>query len=142
MPLLVGGLLALVLNSLAWPISALTRRHYRVAYGLKGSEARAHRLVRVASVAASVVFIGWATVALTVLSKLDSRLTVWVILLDILAPFAFVGGAAAGLWSAWVVLRGQRRWFAKAWSVVLAAALLTVLWAAVAFHLIAFRTVF
>jgi CubicO group peptidase (beta-lactamase class C family) len=144
MPLLVGALLALVLNSLAWPVSALTRRHYGAAYGLKGSEARAHRLVRIASVAAAVVFIGWTTVALTVLSKLDlsSKLTGWIMLLEVLAPFAFVGGAAAGLWSVWVVLRGQRRWFTKVWSVVLAAALLTVLWAAVAFHLIGFRSVF
>jgi hypothetical protein len=62
--------------------------------------------------------------------------------LEILAPLAFVGGAAVGLWNAWVVLRGQRRWLAKAWAIALAAALLIVLWAAIAFHLIGFRTVF
>jgi hypothetical protein len=51
-----------------------------------------------------------------------------------------MGGAAIGLWSAWVVLRSRRRWFAKLWAVVLAASFLVILWAAVAFHLIAFHT--
>jgi CubicO group peptidase (beta-lactamase class C family) len=141
LPLLVAGLIALSLNSLAWPVSALTRRHYRVSYGLSGREATAHRLVRIACVTAAVVFLSWVAVIFTMVSALDliSKLAGWVALLRILSPLVFLGGAAIGLWSAWVVLRSQRRWFAKLWAVVLAASFLVILWAAVACHLISFH---
>jgi hypothetical protein len=75
-------------------------------------------------------------------SALDliSKLAGWVALLRILSPLVFLGGAGIGLWSAGVVLRSQRRWFAKLWAVVLAASFLVILWAAVACHLISFHT--
>ena len=53
MPLAVASLLALLLTVLAWPISALVRRHYGVRYALGGKDARAHRWVRIAAVARS-----------------------------------------------------------------------------------------
>jgi hypothetical protein len=144
LPLLAIGCVALLLNSLAWPISALTRRHYGGAYRLQGTEAKAHRLVRIASIAALVVLIGWVTVIFTVMSTLYliPRMTGWIVLLETLAPVAFFGGVALGLWNAWVVLRGQRRWYAKLWALVLAASFLVVLWVALAFHLISFRTLY
>ena len=37
-----------------------------------------------------------------------------------------------------VVVRGQRKWYAKVWAVALALALIVALWVALAFHLIAF----
>jgi hypothetical protein len=142
LPFLIAGLIALSLNSLAWPVSALTRRHYGVSYGLNGREATAHRLVRIACVTAAVVFLCWVSVIFTMVSALDfiSKLAGWVVLLRILSPFVFLGGAAIGLWSAWVVLRSRRRWFAKLWAVVLAASFLVTLWAAVACHLISFHS--
>ena len=39
-----AGLVALLLTVLAWPVSALVRRHYKVSYQLTGRDARAHRL--------------------------------------------------------------------------------------------------
>jgi hypothetical protein len=133
--------LALSLNALAWPLSALTRRHYRAAYALSGIEATAHRLVRIACVAAAVVFLGWITVIFSMVLVLDliSKLGGWVALLRILSPFVFIGGAALGLWGAWVVFRGQRRWFTKLWAGVLAASFLVLLWCAVVFRLISFH---
>jgi len=133
---------ALLLNSLAWPISALTRRHYHVSYGLTGADARAHRLVRVGSVAALVVLLAWMGVIFGIMSALSliPKMTGWVMLLEALAPFAFIGGTAAGVWNAWVVLRSPRRWFTKLWSVLLAASFFVILWIALAFHLIFFRT--
>ena len=49
------GLGALLLTVLAWPVSALVRRHYGVPYALQGRDARAHRLVRIAALAVA----GW-----------------------------------------------------------------------------------
>jgi CubicO group peptidase (beta-lactamase class C family) len=143
-PLLVGSLVALVLNSLAWPVSALTRRHYRVAYGLSKPEASAHRLVRIAGLVAAVLFLAWIATIFSMVSVLDliSKLGGLVVVLRILSPLVFVGGAAVGVWWAWIVFGGQRRWFAKVWAGVLAAALLVLLWVAVEFHLIAFHSGF
>jgi hypothetical protein len=89
-----------------------------------------------------VVFLSWVAVIFTMVSALDliSKLAGWVALLRILSPLVFLGGAGIGLWSAWVVLRSQRRWFAKLWAVVLAASFLVILWAAVACHLISFHS--
>src|SRR3546814_21026165 len=42
-------MVVLVLTVLAWPISALVRRHYGTPYRLAGMDARAHRLVRIAA---------------------------------------------------------------------------------------------
>jgi CubicO group peptidase (beta-lactamase class C family) len=141
LPVLALSLGALVLTSLAWPLSAVIRRHYRVGPRLSGLDAKAQRLVRIASVAAALVFLAWGAVDFTMLSILDliAKLNGCVILLHILSPFVFVGGAGVGLWNAWVVLKSQRRWYAKLWAVVLACSLAALLWAAVAVHLISFK---
>jgi CubicO group peptidase (beta-lactamase class C family) len=144
LPLVIGALIALALNSLAWPLSALIRRHYRGSYGLSGTAATAHRLVRIACVSVAIVFLGWITVIFSLVSVLDliSKLGGWIALLRILSPFVFVGGAGLGLWGAWVVFRGERRWFTKLWAAVLAASFLVLLWSGLVFHLISFHSGF
>ncbi|MGB6309228.1 MAG: serine hydrolase domain-containing protein [Steroidobacteraceae bacterium] len=143
-PALLVSLTALLLTGLAWPLSALIRRHYGISYRLAGLQARAHRLVRIASVACSLLFLGWVTVVVTMTSVLDliPKMTGWITLLHVLSPIVFAGGAGIGLWNGWVVVRGHRRRWAKVWAVILAAALLVLLWAALSFHLIAFHAGF
>lgn len=141
LPALVVGLAAMLLTALAWPISALTRRHYRVSYALSGADAKAHRWVRIASVAAVGLLAIWGITIVSMMGDL-SRLTAkndWLLsLLQILSLVVFVGGAIVGLWHAKVVLGSRRSWYAKAWAVVLALSLLVALWVALAFNLIAF----
>ena len=143
-PAMIAGLAVLLLTALAWPVVALTRRHYGVAYALTGRGASAHRWVRIVAAACFLVFVGWVVLVVAMLSVLDliPKLNGWIVLLRILSPFAFVGGAAVGLWNLWVVATGPRGRWAKLWAVLLAAAFLTLLWAAAAFHLISFRTGF
>ncbi|MEP6885916.1 MAG: serine hydrolase domain-containing protein [Gammaproteobacteria bacterium] len=142
LPVLALSLGALVLTCLAWPISALTRRHYRVAPPLSGLDAKAQRFVRIACVAVAVAFLSWVGLAFAMTSILDliSKLNGCVMLLRVLSPFAFLGGAGIGLWNAWAVLKSHRRWYAKLWSVVLATSLLALLWAAFTVHLISFKS--
>lgn len=140
-PALVVGLIALLLTSLAWPVSALVRRRYGVPYGLTGDDAIAHRRIRIAATAAVVLFIAWATTAgmmIGDLSLLSESSDAWLWLLQLLSLVVFVGGAALGVWNAWVVVRSTRTWYAKVWAVVLALSLLVLLWVAFTFHLIAF----
>jgi len=144
LPALVMSFVALLLTTLAWPISALTRRHYGVAYALSAGDAKAHRLVRIASVAALAMLLAWIVTLLVLFSNynLFGKSDGLIYLLQLLSPIAFFGGAALGVWNAWSVLRSQRSLWAKVWSVVLALSLLVVLWVALAFHLISFGTKF
>jgi hypothetical protein len=143
-PAMSISVIALLLTVLAWPISALIRRHYGVAYALSGRDARVHRWVRIAALASALVLVCWVMLILRMLSNLDfiPQANGWIALLRILSPFAFIGGAAIGVWNAWVVLRSRRRFWAKLWAVLLAAALLVLLWGSLSFHLLSLPTGF
>jgi hypothetical protein len=138
-PALLGGLLALLLMTIAWPVSALVRRHYRAPYPLTGQDAQAHRRIRIASTAVVATFIAWGVTLTAAMG--DSELNdLWLLTLQLLTAVALIGAAAIGVWNAIVVVRSQRKWYAKTWAVLLGLALLVVLWFALAFHLIAFDT--
>ena len=143
LPALLAGLLALALTTLAWPISALVRRHYGVSYALTGQDAQSHRRIRLAATAVVAVFLAWAltlTVMLGDSNPNQKTLDLWQLTLQLLTAVVFFGAAAIGVWNAIVVVRSQRKWYAKVWAVLLALALLVVLWVGLAFHLIAFDT--
>ena len=142
LPTLALSLAALILTGLAWPIGALTRRHYGIAAPFSGLDTQAQRFVRIACVAAALVFLGWIALVLVMTANLEliSKLDGCRALLRVLSPLVFLVGAAIGLWNAWVVLHSARRWFARLWALILAAALSVLLWAAFAFHLISFRS--
>ena len=141
LPVLIVGFCALLLSAIAWPVSALTRRHYRAPYVLAGQDAKAHRLVRIASVAVVIALLAWGiTIAMMIsdINLLSSKMDWWLRVLQVLTPFAFFGGAGIGLWNAFVVLRGPRTWYAKLWTVVLAVGFVAVLWVALVYKLIGF----
>jgi CubicO group peptidase (beta-lactamase class C family) len=140
LPALIVGLFALAATTLAWPISALVRRHYRVPYALTGLDAVAHRRIRIASTAVIAVFILWGVLTPMIMGDklVSSTSDVLLLILQVVSAVVFVAAAAIGLWNARVVMAGKRRWLAKLWAIVLALALLVVLWVGLAFHLIAF----
>jgi CubicO group peptidase (beta-lactamase class C family) len=141
LPSLIAGLAALLLTALAWPISALVRRHYGVPYRLAGEDAKAHRFVRIASTAVVVLCIAWGITVVQMMGDfnlLSPSMDGWIWLLQLLSLLVFVGAVAAGGWNAWVVVRSARKWYAKVWAGVLALSLLVLLWVALAFNLIAF----
>lgn len=139
--LLVGSLAVLLLTVVAWPVSALVRRHYGVRYPLMGTEARAHRWIRIASLAVLVsmgAMIGMVFAMMSDLSMMSPDKDGMVVALRSITTLVLPVGAAIALWNAWTVLRGRRSWWAKAWSIVLAAACLALLWIAIATHLVGF----
>ncbi len=140
LPSLVVGLIALFLTALAWPVSALVRRHYGVPYRLAGQDAKLHRWIRIASTATVVLMIAWAVTVTAMMGnfKYLSASFDWVLwLLQLLSLVAFPAAAVIGVLNAATVLRSQRKWYAKVWAVLLALALLVLLWVAYQFHLIA-----
>ncbi len=141
MPALVLAIVAMLLTALAWPVSALTRRHYRAPYVLSGTDAKTHRWVRIASAAAVVLLGVWGFTIISMFGNLAllQPKNDWIIwILQILSLVVFIGGAIVGVWNARTVLSSRRSWYAKLWAVILAVALLIALWVAWQFNLIAF----
>lgn len=140
-PLAVGSLLALLLTVLAWPVSALVRRHYGVRYALTDGDARTHRVVRIAAllVLASVMSILWLVVSMmSDLNLMTPGMDGTVIALRVFALVMLPLGALVGLWNAKNVLASRRSKWAKAWSLVLAVAFLSLLWIGLRSHLMGF----
>ena len=141
LPLWIISLIGLVLTVLAWPISALVRRYYKAPYGLVGRDAKAHRVVRIGALLMVVVMGVWLLFLQLAENDFDwiaPSMDVWIIALRLLTLIIFVAGAAIALWNLAVVLRSQRRWLAKVWSVLLAIFCFSVLYVGVVFHLIGY----
>lgn len=135
----VLGLAAALLTALAWPVAVLTRRHFAVPYQLAGRDAWAHRSVRLGALALLVAAGLWLFTFTRMLADTslltpssDGRL----LLLQGWSLLACVGAAAAAVWHAWRTLRARRRWYVKAWALLLAVAFLGLLWFGYAFNLI------
>ncbi len=143
LPLLNASLAALALTALLWPVKAVVRRRYAQPPLLTGPDLRAYRWGKIASWAVLVVLAGWALMVTAMFSDLSLLAGVFdplILLLQLLSIVVFPVGFAIALWHAANVWRGQRRWPAKAWSIVLVVAFATVLWVALAFNLIGFGT--
>jgi hypothetical protein len=139
--MLFGGLAVLLLTVLAWPTSALVRRHYGVKYALAGQDAKAHRWIRIASLATLVAMgglIGWMFAMMSNFDLMGPGSDGIVVALRILVTIALLLGTLVALWNAWHVVRARRSLWAKVWAVVLAAAFLGLLWVGFATHLIGF----
>jgi hypothetical protein len=105
----------------------------------------AHRWVRIAAAASTVMLTAWAATILAMVSDgslLTSKLDVWLTVLKLASLVVFVGSALVAVWHARVVWSGGRRWLARTWSVVLAASSLVVLLVAVAYKLVGYSNHF
>jgi CubicO group peptidase (beta-lactamase class C family) len=141
LPMLFGSLVVLLLTVLAWPVSAMVRRHYGVRYALVGQDARAHRWIRIASLAVLLSMGGMLALVVSMLSNFDlmtpaqdGMIVVLRSIVSVLLPI----GAAIAVWHAWKVLSSKRRKWAKLWSIVIAAAFLSLLFIGFACHVIGF----
>lgn len=140
-PAVILALLALLLTVLAWPVSALVRRRYKVPYRLAGHDARAHRIIRITALVVLATAVAYAGTVVAFLSNFDllTARNDWLVhLLRLLVLFVFPIGALVSLWNAAVVLRSHRVWTAKFWAVVLALSCLVILWVGIAFRMMGY----
>ena len=138
LPLWIASLAVILSTTLAWPLSALVRRRYKVAYGLAGRDATAHRRIRIASLLVVLATIAVGTTLGLMFSDfkyLAPGVERWVFVVRLVTLAVLVLGALTALWNAWVVLHSRRRWPAKAWSILLAVSFLTTLWVGIVFKL-------
>jgi CubicO group peptidase (beta-lactamase class C family) len=138
-PALFASLAALALTAIFWPITAIVCRRFRAPLDLTSSEISAYRGSKIAAWLIVLAFVAWIGSILAMFADLNRTTTAFdpVIRFDqVFGIIAFIGGFLLTLWNLVVVWRGQRRWPAKLWSVVLVLSAFVVLWIAVAFHLI------
>lgn len=139
LPAFFASLTIIVLTLVAWPVGALIRRRFRSPLELSGRERWAYLLPRIASVIALVFLSGWFAMLSPILGNdldgyndtLDPQLR----LLQ-LVGFILVLAAGAAVWGAWQTLRRPGGIGAKIGSVLVALALLDIVWIGVAFKMI------
>jgi hypothetical protein len=141
LPSVMVAIAVLLLTVIGWPVAALVRRRYGATLALAGQQAVAHRLARVAAIVALVFLLGWTLIVQTALSDLallgggvDAPFMVFQLL-----GFVVLVGAGVAAWNAWLVWRGGAKWGSRAWSVLLAASCLLIVWFGFTFNLIGVR---
>jgi len=133
-PLLLSAALILLGTVLLWPVTKLLRRHY--GYGaVEGPLVRVGYYTRLAALLAVSYLVGW----FVVIAVLDASHIVgqdhWIRLMQFVGLLC-VAGAGLGAWNVWVTWRHASSWWAKVSSLVVALALLEIVWFSFAFHLI------
>lgn len=128
------SLLVLIATALVWPLAESARRYYRQASRIEGRALFARRVVRIAVVADLAYLFAWFLMLKPILGN---EVSFYTTALDPLVRTMQVAsiipllGAVAGIWNAVLAIRSRPSLFAKAGSVIIAAALLGVLWIAV-----------
>jgi hypothetical protein len=133
-PLLGLASSTLLVTVLLWPIAAIVRRRYGQTLQLAEPEGRAYRLTRFAALLGVLYMFGWV-IALAADFSSTVGVEPWIRLIQLIG-LACVAGAAVAVWNARLTCLGQRSRWAKAWSTVLALALLYIVWFSFSFHLI------
>jgi hypothetical protein len=140
LPALIISLALLSFASVAWPVSALLRRHYEVT-AASHVNLSSYRRSRLAYVAVLVVLAAWV-ITLTVLSSdngfASPRFDVLFWSLQLLSLMALLGATAAAIghqWSSWPI---QRSKLARVYNLALSVACVFLLWLAMEFGLINF----
>ncbi|HWR96228.1 MAG TPA: serine hydrolase, partial [Arenimonas sp.] len=142
LPALGLGLLVLLLTVLAWPVTALIRRHYRLPAPLAIGDASVQRRIRWAALVMLLVVVSAMGIIVSMLSDLDMvaagmdwlvytvRLTVAVVV-PIATLFMLLNVAK-------VLRSAGRSRLAKFWALLLAVSCLFLLWLTVMFNIIGY----
>ncbi len=131
MPMLVGSILVLILAVILWPVAALRRRMRGQTLPSDGRPARAYTLARVAALVDLVYLASWLTILMPILNNTLDRYTdaldPWLRLLQF-SGLVVIAAACAGIWNAWRALVSSHAWPFKLWNLLLALALVGILW--------------
>lgn len=136
------ALAILVAALLAWPATALLRRHYRLWPAHAGPPGRTWRLARIAAAGTLAAAAAWGAVFAQLNGNLfafSPALDAWMVALKLATAVVCAGGLAASMWDASCGWSG-RRWAAKAGSLLLVLAFATLGWLAVVLKLAGYGT--
>ncbi|WP_306395234.1 serine hydrolase domain-containing protein [Telluria beijingensis] len=123
----------------AWPLGALLRRADRATSGATPAQRRPRTVQRVAAAVALAYMAAWFMLITPVLS---TDLAVyhsgidWIVGLLQASGLLAIGAAAAGLWATWRLWRGDASRLRRSWAILVALALLGVVWLGIVGELI------
>jgi hypothetical protein len=143
MPALVVAMMALLLAGLAWPVAAIARKVHRVPSPHAGRAGTSYRLSRISGLCAVAVFTACLLFIVYVtadLPRLSSTTSPMLVSLQVMALIVFPIAVAAALYDAVIVFSARRKLLARLWALVLVAGSTTMLWVALAFHLMKIST--
>ncbi len=141
LPVLLGSAAVLIWTLVLWGLSPLLRRGERAASGLSPKVRRARLFQRAGALVDVVYLVAWFALLQPILG---SQLQVYstgldpVIRILQVAGLLVIAAAVVGVWSAWRICRSDATWLARIWSVLVAAALLGVVWIGLMGQLIGF----
>lgn len=137
--LLMFATVVLLITLLAWPLGALSKRADRATVGASRDQLRLRLLQRVAVAVVAVYLLAWFVLIKPVLDTdvgVYSYAIDWLVGLLELCGVLPIAAAIAGVWAAWRMCRIDASNVARVWSVVVALALLSVVWLGVVGQLI------
>jgi len=141
-PLLVAAIAVILASFLAWPVTALLRRHYGLWPASSGPPGLSYRLSRIAAAGTLATLAGWTAV----FAQLDGNLFAfspaldpWMVLLKVSTAIFCGGGLAVAAWDA------RRGWSGRSLatrggSLMLVLAFAILVWLAVVLRLAGFGT--
>jgi len=142
-PVLIGSLAVLLLTVILWPVGALVRRHYRKPLQLSGQDAMARTLSRLGALFSLGWLFAWYSILAPLLSTqldvFDTNLDGWLRLVQV-SGLVLVAAAAVAVWGAWRTMRGPSGVWSKVGSVLIAVALLYLIWFAGLAKLLSFNS--
>jgi hypothetical protein len=143
LPVFLASAAIILLTLVAWPVGALVRRRYHSPLKLEGRDRWAYLLPRVAALIALGYLVGWFAMLNPILSNdlavYNNGRDLQMRLLQ-LAGFVLILAAGAAVWSTWQTLRKPVGMAAKIGSVLVALAVLDVVWIGWAFKMISLNT--
>lgn len=140
LPLCYFAAIVLVLAALAWPGAAMTRRHYVTPLAYAGRHRLAYHLLGLfavlALVAAGIYFAFFATM----LDSQTQHLDTFLLVAQLAAWIAFVGGLLVASWNLVLAVRTRQSWWVLGWTAAQLAAYAILLWIGVTYNLISFAS--
>ena len=140
--ILLLSFVVLLCTLAAWPLGALLRRADRAASGATPALRRVRTIQR-ADAALALAYMGaWL---LMIMPVLNTNLAAyhsggdWIVGVLQASGLLAIGAAAAGLWTAWRIVRLDASRLTRGWAILVALALLGVVWLAIVGKLIAWN---
>lgn len=132
MGLLLAAATITFLSVLFWPIIWFVRRRFESEHEFSRHELRLRRLNKISACTAVLYLVGW----LFIFANSDQPgMLPWIRLVQAIGLIC-IFGLIIFAWSAWVGLKTKGPWWRKAWNVILALAMLEIIYFSFAFKLI------
>jgi CubicO group peptidase (beta-lactamase class C family) len=136
-PLLAGAIVVLSFALLAWPATALLRRHYRLWPAHGGTPGRPWRISRIAAAGALAAVAAWTAVFAQLNGNIfafSPAFDAWFVALKLATAISCAAGFATAAWDAHRGWPG-RRWITRAGSILVMLAFAILAWLAAVLRL-------